>query len=117
MIPSPLAWRAPASPTPEARSRSLQLVVGVPIRFYSRLLIGLYFIEAGILLIYAPWTAWWARNYFADAWPWIHSVMATSTCRIVVAAAGAITVAAGMTELRRALAQRFGRGTGRPGDL
>jgi hypothetical protein len=89
----------------------------VPIRFLSRLLLGFYFIEAGILLIYAPWTAWWSRNYFADMWPWVHAVMATSTSRIVVAAAGALTVVGGMTELRRALARRFGRGAGRPGDL
>ncbi len=89
----------------------------MPIRFISRLLLGLYFIEAGILLIYAPWTAWWSRNYFADIWPWVHAAMATSTSRVVVAATGALTVLAGMTELRRALAWRFGRGTGRPGDV
>jgi len=79
--------------------------------------LGLYFIEAGILLIYAPWTAWWSRNYFADAWPWVHDAMATSTSRIVVAMAGGMTVVAGMTELRLALARRFGRGAGRPGEL
>jgi hypothetical protein len=45
-------------------------------------------------------------------WPWVHAAMATSTSRLVVVASGAITVGAGMTELRRALAWRFGRGTG-----
>jgi hypothetical protein len=70
----------------------------------------LYFVEVGILLIYAPWTAWWSRNYFADAWPWVHAAMQTSTSRVAVAGAGAMTVVAGLTELRRALSRRFGDG-------
>jgi hypothetical protein len=86
-----------------------------PIRFFSRLLLGLYFIEAGILLIYAPWTAWWSRNYFAQWSPWMRDVMATSAARVVVAAAGILTVLGGMIELRRALARRFGRRPHHPG--
>ena len=41
------------------------------IQFFSRLLVAAYLIEAGVLLVLAPWSGLWDRNYFADALPWL----------------------------------------------
>lgn len=71
--------------------------------------LGIYFIEAGLLLIVAPWTTWWDRNYFADLVPWIRSAMANESVRLLVAVTGALTVIGGMAELRAALMARWSR--------
>lgn len=71
--------------------------------------LGIYFIEAGLLLIVAPWTTWWDRNYFADLFPGIRHAMSNESVHVLVAAAGVLTVMAGMAELRTALAERWAR--------
>ena len=73
----------------------------------TRLLIAIYLIEAGLLLIVAPWTVWWQRNYFADLSPWLRWGMAQPAMRIGVVATGIITVLAGMSDLRNALMRRL----------
>jgi len=55
----------------------------------------------------APWTEWWGRNYFALLHPWLFRAMATGMVRTVVVVAGIVTVVAGITELRIALARRL----------
>src|SRR5436190_208431 len=32
----------------------------------TRLLVAVYLIEAGLLLVAAPWTVWWQQNFFVD---------------------------------------------------
>jgi hypothetical protein len=75
----------------------------------TRLLIAIYLIEAGLLLIVAPWTVWWQRNYFADLSPWLRWGMAHPATRIGVVATGVLTVLAGMTDLRDVLMRRLSR--------
>ena len=71
-----------------------------------RLLVAAYFIEAGILLIFAPWTALWDRNFFAETQPWLHAVMANSFVRGGVTGVGVITVVAGLRDLTAAILRR-----------
>jgi hypothetical protein len=73
----------------------------------TRLLIAVYLIEAGLLLMVAPWTAWWQRNYFADLLPWLRWSMAQPAVRLGVVATGVLTVLVGMSDLRDVLLRRF----------
>ena len=73
----------------------------------TRLLVALYLIETGLLLVVAPWTTWWRRNYFADVVPVIRAFLATDAAVIVVVAAGAITTIAGVSDLHGLLFRRW----------
>ena len=41
----------------------------------KRLLIVAFFFEIGFALLVVPWSAFWDRNYFAEAVPVIHTVI------------------------------------------
>jgi hypothetical protein len=71
---------------------------GHAISFFTRLLFAIYFLETGLLLVVAPWTAWWTRNFAADLWPWLQTLMAFSVTRVGVVALGAVTFGAGLSE-------------------
>jgi hypothetical protein len=73
----------------------------------TRVLVAIYFIEAGLLLIVAPWTTWWQRNYFAELLPWVRWGMAQPVIRVGVVVTGVLTMLAGMSDLRAALVRRF----------
>jgi hypothetical protein len=77
----------------------------------THLLIATYFIEAGLLLIVAPWTTWWRQNFFAAAFPWVQGLMAEPTVRVLVVVVGALTAVAGLVELRSLLARWWTRGS------
>jgi hypothetical protein len=51
------------------------------------------------LLVAAPWTSWWHRNFFADVFPWLATFMTTTVCQIWVMATGALTAVAGMADV------------------
>lgn len=65
----------------------------------SRLLLAAYLIEAGLLLIVAPWSAFWDRNYFNEAWPWLRLVATNNFFRGAVSGVGAVCVVASLVEL------------------
>ena len=54
----------------------------------SRLLVAAYLIEAGVLLVLAPWSGLWERNYFAAALPWLGLWMAVTGMGLVTARGG-----------------------------
>jgi hypothetical protein len=68
--------------------------------------LAIYLIEAGLILVVAPWTAMWRRNYFVELLPWMAPVMASTAARVVVVVTGLATALAGMTDLRAALTGR-----------
>ena len=72
----------------------------------TRLLVALYFIETGLLLVVAPWTEWWAQNYFADLVPAIRAFLSTDAAVVTVVAAGALTAIAGVGDLHTLLFRR-----------
>jgi hypothetical protein len=59
----------------------------------------LYFLEAGLVLIVAPWSAFWDRNFFAGALPLLEHAAANPFVRGAVSGIGAITALAGFAEL------------------
>ncbi len=69
------------------------------IRFFSRLLIAAYLIEAGVLLVLAPWSALWHRNYFAANFPLLGQWMLSPYVKGAVTGIGLITALAGLRDL------------------
>ena len=82
----------------------------------TRLFIAIYFIEAGLVLMAAPWTEWWRRNYFADLLPWLRLVMASRAGQAVVVGTGVLTALVGISDLKDAIVSRFSRSTDAPVD-
>ena len=66
---------------------------------FTRLLFAAYFLEAGLILIIAPWSAFWDRNFFAASLPALEDVLASPFVRGAVSGIGAITAVAGLAEL------------------
>ena len=78
----------------------------MPISTVLRLLIAAYFIEAGIVLVVAPWTAIWERNFFAQTQPWLAALMASPFVRGGVSGVGVVTAFAGLRDLTAAILRR-----------
>ncbi len=84
------------------------------IRFFSRLLIAAYLIEAGVLLVLAPWSGLWERNYFAAALPWLGLWMASAYVRGAVTGVGLVTALGGLRDLVSAFMLRHPANSGNP---
>jgi hypothetical protein len=65
----------------------------------SRLLLVAFFLEVGFVLIVAPWSSFWDRNYFAESLPLVDAVISNNYVRGAVSGLGVINVAAGIVEL------------------
>jgi hypothetical protein len=65
----------------------------------KRLLFIAFFLEVGFVLIVVPWSAYWDRNYFAQALPVMHGLITNNFVRGAVSGIGVINVAAGVSEL------------------
>ena len=66
---------------------------------FSRLLLALYLLEAGLLLVITPWSRFWDRNYFTALWPWLAVVMGNAYVKGAVSGVGLISVLAALGEL------------------
>ena len=53
-----------------------------------------------------PWSTFWERNYFAEAWPALHSFMTNNFVRGAVSGLGIVNLATGITDLARLFADR-----------
>jgi hypothetical protein len=62
-------------------------------------LFAAYFLEAGLVLIVAPWSVFWDRNFFSGALPFIGHAAGSAFVRGAVSGVGAITALAGFAEL------------------
>jgi hypothetical protein len=69
------------------------------ISYLTRLLFAAYFLEAGLVLIIAPWSAFWERNFFASAFPLLSQAASNPFIRGGVSGIGLITALAGFAEL------------------
>ena len=77
------------------------------ISFFTRLLFAAYFLEAGLILVIAPWTSFWNGNAFIDAYPAIQDVLESPFLRGAVSGVGGITALAGVAELAAAVVARY----------
>jgi hypothetical protein len=76
------------------------------ISFLTRILFAAYFLEAGLILVVAPWSGFWDRNLFLYTIPSLQQVLASPFARGAVSGVGAITVVAGLAELSGMLSKR-----------
>jgi hypothetical protein len=76
------------------------------ISFFTRLLFAAYFLEAGLILVIAPWTNFWNMNVFLDGSASLQELLASPFVRGAVSGIGAITALAGLAELATAIVAR-----------
>lgn len=74
-----------------------------------RLLYAAYFLEAGLLLVVVPWTAFWDRNYLFDLVPAMRPLILSSYARGAVSGLGLLNIALGLAEVSAAVAHWFDR--------
>jgi hypothetical protein len=80
----------------------------------SRILLAAYFLEAGLMLVLAPWTErFWDRNLFVATSPSLRALVNNSFVRGAVSGIGVMTVLAGLAEVAAMFAARR---TAEPGD-
>jgi hypothetical protein len=81
------------------------------ISLLTRILFAAYFLEAGLILIVAPWSAFWDHNIFRVTMPPLEQLLASPFVRGGVSGIDAITALAGLAELGGI----FGARRARPG--
>ena len=69
-------------------------------------MLAAYFLEAGLILIVAPWSGFWDRNFFAAILPAIADFIGSPYARGAVSGVGVVTLLAGLAEIGGALAVR-----------
>jgi hypothetical protein len=73
-----------------------------------RLLFAAYFFEVGLLLVIVPWSTFWDRNAFLEAFPAVYRWTRSEYVRGAVSGLGALNLGAGLVELAAAWAARRG---------
>ena len=58
------------------------------------------------MLVVAPWTAIWERNFFAQTQPWLAVLMASTIVRGGVSGIGVVTTIAGLGDLTATILRR-----------
>lgn len=58
-----------------------------------------FFIEVGLLLIVVPWSGFWERNYFAQAWPAFGALAMNHFARGAISGLGFVNLVAGFAEI------------------
>ena len=65
-----------------------------------------YLVEAGLVLTIAPWTTFWARNYFAYAFVPVGEWMSNAFVRGGVTGIGLVTAFTGLRDLSSVILAR-----------
>lgn len=65
-----------------------------------------YFLEVGLLLMVLPWSGFWERNYFAQAWPELIPFITNHFVRGGVTGLGIVNLVVGFSELAPVFAAR-----------
>lgn|SRR5512134_774744 len=71
-----------------------------------RLLLTAFFLETGAVLVLAPWSQFWDRNYFAQGLPLIHALMINNFVRGAVSGLGIVNVLAAVAEMHSFFTER-----------
>ena len=71
-----------------------------------RLLLTAFFLEIGAVLLLAPWSEFWDRNYFAQGLPLVHALMINNFVRGAVSGLGIVNLAAAVAEIYAFFAER-----------
>jgi hypothetical protein len=62
-----------------------------------------------LLLILIPWSAFWDRNYFVEAWPAVGQLLTNNFVRGAISGLGVVNLLAAVGELSDTFAQRRSR--------
>ncbi|MGE0591447.1 MAG: hypothetical protein AB7G23_05760 [Vicinamibacterales bacterium] len=65
----------------------------------SRVLLAALFLEFGAVLVVAPWSAFWDRNYFGEALPLLDALVTNNFVRGAVSGLGLVNLSVGLVEL------------------
>ena len=71
-----------------------------------RLLLTAFFLETGAVLLLAPWSQFWDRNYFAQGMPFIHALMINNFVRGAVSGLGIVNMGAAVAEIHAFFSER-----------
>ena len=71
-----------------------------------RLLLTVFFFEAGLVLLLVPWSGYWEHNYFAQLIPPLHTFLINDFVRGAVSGLGLVNMLAGVAEIWSYLAGR-----------
>ena len=58
----------------------------------NRVLVVVYLVEVGLVLIVAPWTRFWDRNYFVESLPLLEPLLTSHALRGAVSGFGIVTL-------------------------
>jgi hypothetical protein len=72
----------------------------------SRLVLVVFFLEVGLVLTLAPWSAYWDRNYFAETLPIVHGLITNNFVRGAVTGLGLVNICAAVADLIGMLVNR-----------
>lgn len=64
-----------------------------------RLVLVVFFLEVGLVLTLAPWSAYWDRNYFAETAPVVHAIITNNFVRGAVTGLGLVNICAAVADL------------------
>jgi hypothetical protein len=65
----------------------------------TRLVLVVFFLEVGLVLTLAPWSAYWDRNYFAETMPVVHALITNNYVRGAVTGLGLVNICAAVADL------------------
>ena len=65
----------------------------------TRLVLVVFFLEVGLVLTLAPWSAYWDRNYFAETMPVVHALITNNYLRGAVTGLGLVNIFAAVADL------------------
>jgi hypothetical protein len=77
-------------------------------------LLAAYFLEAGLVLVVAPWSAFWDRNFFVERIPQLADFLRSPVARGAVSGIGLVTTLAGLAEFGSAFNRRSHADAGPP---
>lgn len=77
------------------------------ISLLGRLLLVIYYVEAGLLLLVVPWSAFWERNLFVERVSWLGEVGTNHFVRGAISGVGVVCLAAAVVELTTFVWSRF----------
>jgi hypothetical protein len=78
------------------------------------LLLAAFFLEIGFVLLVVPWSSYWDRNFFSQAWPALHALLTSNYVRGAVSGLGIVNVLAAVGEIAEMFAGRPGSTTVTP---
>jgi len=72
----------------------------------SRLVVVIFFLEVGLVLTLAPWSAYWDRNYFAETMPAVRAFITNNYVRGGITGLGVVNICAAVADLVGLFASR-----------